>query len=213
MNDALQTVGDWNRRVEVPLQSALAASIEITGRSGKEACNHAITLMARTASKMTPQSRKRRTIQTDEAGRQYVEVWTQAKRESSRMFKDMFSNPQLNLKKTWEEALLIGNSGLAKRSWMWGLKKASGHRPIPGVVSRWEVRGEKECGVVVTNRLGYLVTIMEPGWEVKAATSATNAIMAQASKRLEREFGLEIPRAASKSKSATTLSEAWSKAS
>lgn len=58
----LKMVGDWRKEVGVPLRDALAVSMNICGRTGEEACKHAIILMAQSARAITKQSPKLRPI-------------------------------------------------------------------------------------------------------------------------------------------------------
>ena len=59
---ALQVVGDWGKTLDRSMSRALAASMGIIGRSGEQACQHAIILMAESARAATPQSPKLRKI-------------------------------------------------------------------------------------------------------------------------------------------------------
>lgn len=58
----LQTVGDWSKRLEIPLQNALSASVEMLGISGYDACQKAIVYMAKSAAKETPKSKEFREV-------------------------------------------------------------------------------------------------------------------------------------------------------
>lgn len=58
----LRTIGNWRSEIGVPLKSALAVSMDVTGRTGEQACRHALILMARSASAITPQSKKLRKV-------------------------------------------------------------------------------------------------------------------------------------------------------
>jgi hypothetical protein len=62
MGPTLKTVGDWNAQIDIPLNNALAASIDLTGRSGRDACQHAMILMAKSAAVLTKQSKALRPI-------------------------------------------------------------------------------------------------------------------------------------------------------
>jgi hypothetical protein len=226
MTDALKIVGNWNDRIEVTLASALAASIEITGRSGKEACDHAIILMAKSSRNKTPQGKSKRPVNDNPDFRhllkkpQYKTVRMSGKSmpdyyrftadklrqpASGKRVQVLFANERTRIAK-------IGNVGLAKRSWTWGLSQRLGKPEIAGIAERIELVGDKLCGIILRNKLSYLLSIMPSGWEQSVQSSATNVIMAQAAKRLEREFGIEIPRAASKQRPATTLTAEWSAA-
>lgn len=97
---------------------------------------------------------------------------------------------------------IIGRKGLAQKSWMWGLKGFH-DGTIPDVTSVDAIYGDMLCGLVLTNKLRYISKVIPQGYEQILATKASNAVMAQSAKRLERDFGVEVPRlAASRQKKA-----------
>ena len=59
---SLTTIGNWNKEVGVGLGSALAVSMDVMGRTGQEACKHALILMGQSATALTKQSKKKRPI-------------------------------------------------------------------------------------------------------------------------------------------------------
>ena len=58
----LKTIGNWRKEIEIPLDTALAVSMDITGRTGEQACRHAMILMAHSARAKTRKSPKLRKI-------------------------------------------------------------------------------------------------------------------------------------------------------
>lgn len=58
----LKTLGNWTKDVEVPLERVIGVSMDVTGRTGEDACRHALILMAQSASARTKQSKKLRPI-------------------------------------------------------------------------------------------------------------------------------------------------------
>ncbi len=198
-----KAVGDWGKQIDVPLHNALMATVEMTGRSGRQACEMALVYMARSARAMTKQARKNRKTKRDQHGR-YVEV-REFDVKPSKFYKWMFDAPEKRPAHmrgmTWEGIRRVPNRGLAKRSWFWGIAglgkpTPEGKKPMPGVVTVEEFIGGKECGLILTNRLGYLRKVTPPNVESLAAQKASNQIMAQAAKRFERQFGIEVPRLA-----------------
>jgi hypothetical protein len=149
----LKMVGDWSKQMDIPIQNALNASIELTGRSGKEACGMALVYMARSASRMTKEAKVRRDVRTGKYGK-YVVRYTQGKKAGRTridwkwMFKD--ANTKGRYKKaaakrgydqnirayhrnrTWDQGKLIPRRKLAKRSWMWGIKGLRDSESIGG---------------------------------------------------------------------------------
>ena len=214
---AFEMVGDWSKELKVPLQSALEASIELTGKSGRDGAKRAMILMAASASALTPRAKKNRKIHRDKSGR-YVNRWTKAKRGHYKFYDFMLNNPgypEFAQITNWDQAKRISGRGLAKRSWMWGLKgiKKSPSKPIEGVGTLEEVIGDTVSGFVSTNRLKYVRKIMPGGWEKTVAERASNRIMAQVAKKIEKQFAVEVPRlAAQRRRKSRRLSQAWRKA-
>ena len=58
----LQTVGDWQQRIDLTLEDALKASMDIIGQTGKEACAQCIRFMTQSAAKMTIKAKKKRMV-------------------------------------------------------------------------------------------------------------------------------------------------------
>lgn len=192
MSSGIKMVGDWRTGIENPLRFALAASVEICGRNMAEACKHAIILMAQSAAKETPQAKVNRQVLTDDKKRKYVEVYKQGNSTPKRFYQ--FRANVLG-KYLWENARKIGNRGLAKRSWMWGLKGLnvqSGSRPLYGVTTLKTIATEKYAGYILTDRLKYLPKILRPGWEQRVRMAAENRIMKQAQMKLEREWATKM---------------------
>jgi len=59
---SLTTLGRWDKQIGVPLGDALAVSMDVTGRTGEEACQHAIILMAQSAAARTRVAKKLRKV-------------------------------------------------------------------------------------------------------------------------------------------------------
>ena len=179
----------------MPLRDALAVSMDITGRTGEQACKHAIILMAQSLaspkSGLTKASKKnRKVIRDPEQHRaEYVNVWHKGK--ESRFYRWSLE-PGGGSTGTWEQAKQIAGRGLARRSWIWGLrglgKTALGSRPIGGVTNTRAILGKKASGYVLTNRLSYILKAMTPGWSQAVVRLAGNKIMAQAKKKLEGKW-------------------------
>ena len=206
----MKAVGDWSQQMAVPMETALAASIEMTGRSGREAAKRAIIMMAKSARAMTPQAKKNRKIKKDRGGK-YVEN-VRKNGEIQKLYQWMFNPERGREIGTWENAKLIGGRGLAKRSWMWGIKNLVKQptKPIPGVASLAEFIGNTLSGFILTNRLGYIAKIMPGGYQQTAANKASNQIMAQVAKKMEKKMSIEVPRlAAGRAKKARKLADAW----
>lgn len=98
-----------------------------------------------------------------------------------------------------DRRLRIKNSGLAKKSWMWGLKGFTG-KSIRGVTDVRDVIGATGCGLVLTDRLSYINKAIPPNLVERVTQKATNSIMFQVAKKIEKDFSTEIPAAASRRK-------------
>ena len=209
----MRAVGDWNKKMDVPLHNALQSSIVMTGRSGRQACEWAIVLMSKSARASTPEAKKDRPIKKGEYGDYVVRY---KKRSRAVDWKWMFSDQQnkngastkfqgkYHLNRTWEEGKAIPRRGLAKRSWFWGLKGLSSSRRLPkskdmpGVATLEEVYKMASAGFILTNKLKYIKKIMPAGFENKAAKSASQRIMTVTAKKMEKEFGMVVPRLAAR---------------
>ena len=201
MTNGIKPVGNWKGEIKMLLRDALQTSIDVCGRTGAEACKHAIILMAQSASRMTPKAKKNRQVLKDMRlhGAEYVEKYKK-RGEIQRLYKFQFSdmaNVKNRIPGTWKNAKLIGNRGLASRSWMWGLGKLGKpppSKPMRGVTWLSTVLGKKVSGYILTNSLSYILKIMPAGWQASVAAKAGNRIMVQAKMKLERNWKREIER-------------------
>jgi len=193
---SLKTLGDWQKKIAVPLHDVLAVSMDVCGRNSAEACKHAIILMAQSASAMTKQSPKNRKVEQDPRfrghGGDFVRVFKKNKQEV-KLWRFSFAD-----KAEWADAKLIKNRGLAKKSWMWGLKGLDAgkvtSKPIPGVAHTMTILNEKSCGYILQNALLYLLKILPAGWESVVMQKAGNKIMKQAAMKIERQWRSELAR-------------------
>ena len=199
MSGAITMVGNWRAKMDTRLTQALAVTMEVSGRSLAEACKRAIILMAQSARALTRQSKKKRRVKRKK-GLEYVETY---KKDGaiSRLFKFKFDERSDEVRGTWEQAKIIAGRGLAKRSWMWGLKglrnvKTTG-RSIPGVGYLRKILTAQVGGFILTNRLGYLARILPAGWKQIVEQKATNKIMKQAESKLKRDWARAVQRTGS----------------
>ena len=205
----LTAVGDWNKQIDVPLANAMMAGIEICGRSGRQACEMAMIYMARAARRRTKQAAARRKIKTgrtkNNVSYKYVECWGGGRDVPVRV-PDFTVRPKNELADySWEDAVKnIAGRGLAKRSWFWSIRKLRDGKPIPRATSLYQIATPKVCGLILANRLNYIRAVTPPGVEGMAAAAASNQIMAQVAKKMEREFGIKSPRLAAKKTKAAT---------
>jgi len=182
----------------IPIENAIAASIEISGRTGRQACERGMILMAQSARAATKQAKKSRKIERD--GKRKYFTRQNATGAAKKSYRWRYDSDE-----SFNRARMTPNRGLAKRSWMWGLKDLRRHpkigKPIPGVAELDEVLKPRECGFVMTNRLKYITKAAPANVQEIAAMKASNKIMAQSAKALERRFGVVVPRlAASRNK-------------
>lgn len=94
---------------------------------------------------------------------------------------------------------VIRRKGLARKSWMWGLK---GFHPeaIRNVTDIKPIISAIQCGLVLTDRIRYLSKITPSNLVEEVSARATNSIMAQVAMKVERDFSTEIPLRASERK-------------
>lgn len=198
----IEQIGNWSKKMDVPLSNALQATTDITGQAGKKAVTRAIILMAKSAKALTKQSRKNLKVQRFKKKR-FVEKVIKSGSVAKRW---QFQYPD-EKGRTWEQAKLITNRGLAKKSWMWGIRSLprapKSTKPIAGTHSLKEFFKKNKGGMVVKNMLNYILNTTPGDLEQQVARRASNQIMATAAKALERRYGAVVPRlAASRQKRA-----------
>jgi len=156
--------------------------------------------MAQSAGKLAARKSrsKQRKINRDEHG-QYVNVYVQNRLAPIKVYKWMFDdrNQQERIPGTWDDAKKIGNLGLAKRSWMWGLQRfgkgfAQISAPIPGTSRVAIIREANLNGYIKENKLHYITKALPRGWERMVERAATRRIMGTARNKLERKYRREM---------------------
>jgi hypothetical protein len=197
----LKTLGEWDKDIGVSLNTAMKVSIETLKKTGAEALGRCIVMMAQAVRKMTPAAKKNRTVITEvrDGLVQFVYAWNQ-KRESKRIYKWMFSQDNPNrIDGTWENAKKIGNAGMAKRSWFWGLRGLPGApnfpgKPYPGIAKLLKLRGDGEetVGYILENRIAYMTNILPPDYEAQAVRSVGNKTLGDAARRMEKNFERQV---------------------
>lgn len=259
-----KTLEDWNLKIEVPLENALNAAVEILGWSGYQACEKAIVYMAKSAGALTKVAQKLRPIVTNPAfkgvgGKQRKEDMRRARYgvykynplTGQKYFVPIYRTGEYGkirfISRTTAEWLtrdritgevhrertetgtgefqmagvaqskkrIIGRRGLAKRSWLWAFRSAtkSKKEPIPGVVDLRKSLSAVQCGLILSNRMRYLSRITPHNLVDEVTRRATDSIMAQAAKKVEKKLSIEVPRlAASRAKkSKKTLQNEFAK--
>lgn len=225
MSAHLQALGEWDKEVGVPIDRAISASMRVMGRTAFDATKQAVILMAQSARAMTPQSRSRRGIVrgTQRMG-PYVQDWTGADRRGgvpSKIYRFFFSpdfdpntirdgafkSSALAARKrfnSFDEARVIRMRGLAKASWMWGLRRLGGtgvaaHRDRHRVASAGSFKSDArgEAGHWINNALSYIIKVMPASWQSDVQRLAGNKMMAQARRRLENDFNRSMRQASS----------------
>ena len=185
----LQTIGNWKKEVGVPLRDALFAYMDVTGKNGERACRKAIVEMAKSAGALATKARKNRRVKHDEHGK-YVDVYPTRSSIPRKLYEWAFSedNPD-RINGTWEDAKRIGNQGLAKRSWLWGLQRLGAKpksRAIAGTSRIITLLRDNVAGYIKINKLSYIVKAMPAGWETTVIRNAGNRIIGEARRKLER---------------------------
>ena len=211
MSASIKTVGNWSNQMEIPLHNALAATIELSGRSGRSAVERAMVMMAQSARKVTKQAKKNRKKGRDKRGEYYfadkkakynIYKWWWDTDSSTRgiLMRNQLIRNTLKSYPTFEQAQPTPSRGLAKRSWFWGLaglsRSTQKSKSIPGVASLREIHEKMKQGLALTNRLNYIFKAAPTNVEQIAAKAATNRIMNQAAKKMERQYGVIVPRLA-----------------
>ena len=203
METTMKMVGNWSKQMDIPLHNALQATTELTGKSGRSAVERAIVLMAKTAASRnnTIIAKKKMKVRTAKRSNgkgslKFVEKYSS---DGGTVKRWQFQYPN-SKGQTWDQAKLIGNRGLARRSWFWGLAGLKKHpaisKAIKGVTSLQEFFETHSAGMILTNKLNYIHKATVANIQEIAARSASNQIMAQAAKALERQYGVVVPRLA-----------------
>lgn len=191
----LVMTNDWTGHLEKSLSNALNLSMEVMGRTGEEACKHGMIMMAKSARAITGKSKKRRQVMRDDQRLgPYVNVYNQGSHEPVRLYKWMLGKK--NLKNVdWQKAQTIGNQGLARRSWMWGLGRIGGKpetSAIPGTSRFYAITGEKVNGYVKENKLAYILKALPAGWESAVQSAVVNKMFKQAAMKMERMWQAKV---------------------
>jgi len=191
----LKIVGDWRKEIATPLRNAMYVSMDICGKTGEGACQQALWYMAQSAGKLVSGRRKTRRIKRDEHG-DYVEIYKRGQSAPSKFYRWQAKRISDS---AFRNARTIGNRGLGRRSWMWGLRhfgRGEISKEIVGGSQVSVIKGEAVSGFMKENRLDYMLKALPGGWEMKVARSATNRIMAHARNRLEakwrRDMGMPL---------------------
>jgi len=218
MNASIEAIGNWDAQIGASLHTALQASVEICGRTGEEACRHAMILMARSASAITAKSSKNRAVENDYSTGKNLPFITVLRQHAqpNRLYKFQFAQSYKQSRAgtaptgDWNTAKRIKGQGIGKRSWMWGLKRlgATGtSRPIPGTSKLFTIKSDTSAGYVKQNLIEYIRRAMQQGWERSVETSAANKIMKQAANNMEQVWRYAVGAPKSVTPSRKTLAQ------
>lgn len=197
---SLRTIGNWDKTIGVTIGEAMGVAMDVIGMTGEKACRQALVFMAQSARKLTPSAKKNRRVMRDDNGK-YVENYIQGRDDFQKIYQWMMAGNtggdigEGKIRGTWENAKRIGNQGLAKRSWLWGLGKLGARQTgsaIRGTSRVSSIRGETISGYIKEDKLSYITKIMPAGWERQVERSAGNKIMANARRKMERKFKREV---------------------
>jgi hypothetical protein len=185
----LKIVGDWRSAVGVPLRDVLAVSVDVFGREAGQAANHAVIMMAKSAAAITRVAPKL-AKEVPHFRTKYVEVYSRVSRKMVRLYRWQYSTQE-----RWNQARAIRNSGLARRSWSWGLGKLGGRPVSPAIagtsrVYKWQ--NAEVAGALKENSLSYITDAMPKDWESTVQLRAGNKIMAQAKAKIEGQWSRSV---------------------
>jgi len=198
---SIKMIGNWKKDMDVSLGWALNTTYDVAGRSIAEATKHAIILMAKSLASartgLTKKSKKNRKIERDEKKRPYI-----AKLEkdggTKRWYLPNKKHKPDEYARLLSELRPIGNQGLARHSWLWGLKglkvSANTRKPMPGVSTMRRLVTKTVGGYILTNRLSYIRKALAPGWKQTVQRLAANKIMKQAQMKMKSKWERELRR-------------------
>jgi hypothetical protein len=211
MKVTAQTVGNWEKSIQVPLREAMQMSMEVLGRTGEEVTKSTVILMAQAARSRTPSAKAFRDVEDNpdfehliRKGSKQVQQIRQGTRdpdfyfrfraEAWRQGKDepywRYANKRTQLNR-------IHNAGLAKASWFWPLASAGKSNPTRFVDKKGRTRfypvsessgGMTYRGFQLDNRLHYITKIMPSGWPEKVEKAVANRIMGMMRNKVRRDY-------------------------
>jgi len=215
---ALKTIGDWEKGVRIPLESAMQTSMQVMGRTGEQTTKATLIFMAQSARAITPTAPKNRKVSANpgfknllrkdqygplaNSGRNmkpyFKYVATKYTQKAGGGMREVYANEKEPLKP-------IRNRGLAKASWFWPLKLVGGPS---GTTTFTDKRGVTSAGPIqeragdvvyrgyqLTNALSYITRIMPSGWQSTVEQKAANRLLGQAREKLRRDFVNSMKRA------------------
>jgi hypothetical protein len=215
---SLQTIGDWNKSIQVPLQDAMRMSMDVMGRSGEQATKATVVMMAQAARSRTPSAKPFRDVQDNpdfehliKKGSPQVQQIRQGTRDPDFYFRFRAqawrqgkAEPDWRYANERTRLSRIRNAGLAKSSWFWPLASAGKSNPTRftdknGRTSFYPVvesKGETTYrGFQLDNRLHYITKIMPSGWPDKVEKAVANRMMGMMRNKLRRDFINSMKRA------------------
>jgi hypothetical protein len=171
----MQIIGDWDKQVQVPLRDALHAYVDATGRSGEKTCRDTIVAMARALASprgnLTKTARAKRPIKGGQGRNRHFMQLTQARHEGNgiKWYAWMWGAKMSNRLHwpSFDYARSITNAGMARRSWMWSLRKygaKSVGKPMAGASRAYTFKRGDVAGYVKQNRVNYIMKAMNPSW-------------------------------------------------
>jgi hypothetical protein len=215
-NAAIVMDGNWEGKMADRLENILARSVQITGKTGEQTLQRAMITMSKTLAgagsgsteALTPIAPARRLVEPNprfahllrkkqykaqmiknpSLRYRYFKFRSWKLTQESRGMRELFSNYLTRPPAKQRDIGKIGNRGLARRSWMWGLGAfgvSTARAGIPGVATLAGVVEGRMAGYVKENRLAYVEGILPGGWEKEAERRAGAIIMHTDARRLE----------------------------
>jgi hypothetical protein len=203
MNElTIKTSYDWRQKVKLPLDRVLMASMDAFNRNSVEACKHFVILMAQSASAATPRAKKKRPVISNPNFAHLLEKsqYKKIRRTNAEMAR-YFRFVAIKYQQPSRTIPIYGNKpgdiskvnrvGLAKKSWMWGLKNLAGSKPIAGTWEVVEKAAKNFASYTKINKLSYISKIMRSGFEQVVAEKATNKLMKSVERKMQKQFAVK----------------------
>lgn len=224
MTATLKAIGDWEKGMEIPLATALSASMSVLNRTAEGSCRGLLNMMAQSASKLTRVAPARRQVIENPKFEhvlrkdQYKKARSSGK-DMAKYFRYSATRPngKVLLANKKADISKIGRRGLAKKSWGWRFRAGNRGYPLSsapaGVLvdsgdfskvyklnSRSAAEGGRAdqgmtVGFELVNNLKYINEAMPGGWQQQVERSAINRLMGTIRNRLQSQFAQSMRRA------------------
>lgn len=208
---AVQTLGNWNKEIAMPLAQAMGLAQKIYKKDAKGITWLTIWQMSGSASVLTKQSVANRHVGVNGDFTHLLRAGQyKTQRQAGATMSHYFKYGALRLMQPPRDAITLYANvkkriskigkvrGLGKRSWKWGFGKG---KVMPGVAKLAELQSSDQAvtvGYTLTNKLSYLLKILPGGWEKTVEVQAVKGLLIGAQKSWDRRIAKAIEKVGNK---------------